>query len=256
MSVLTQNIINSHTALVFDVMNSVTQSCVTNNYNIAELKFTDIENSNIVVDYTLYQYSDVDINCIQSATGTTCASTAIDQAIAQSAESISKRFSLTETETTNITNLLISYTQDVTNALLNECYANSYNQSTVSFEDVSGSEVILNLDWTQSSKSALACSQEAVLNTTSYTQLRQTVDQYASSQVSGIIGPSVFLFIIIVAALAVLIFYGGKIFKAILIALAIIAGGFLIYILVAFFVGWFPFNNKEENPEELPSQSY
>jgi len=120
---LSENVINSHINSVFDVLNSSTQNCVTNVYQVNVNNYT-CNSCTINQSGSYSQLVEVSTECYSTADNSICVSNAVTQTASQNAEAISKRFGLSDASTSNLTNMLVNFSTQATNIILQQCVIN------------------------------------------------------------------------------------------------------------------------------------
>jgi hypothetical protein len=239
--------------LVFDVLNETTQDCINSVYQINEVKIIG-NTGNLDLTFNGEQFVDVNLTCYSDASNNSCVSNAVALAASQNAQALAGRFSWTDVQTKNIAELLVTFSNEISNISTQTCANNVYQKNGIEIEDNSGT-IKVTYNWSQSVFGDLYCTQQVINQSESYNQLKASLEQTAISESKGILGGLIFWIIIIIAIVAVLLFMkggkedkngkkkGGPV-KKVLVVTGILAIGLGIYFLLAWILAWWPFNTR------------
>jgi hypothetical protein len=203
---ITNNYAEASVKSLTSVIYNNSQNCLYSSDQRAELNIGKIINSNVLIESNTTQRSLADLGCIQTSSTSADVKQKVDQQAQQIANSVVDFFSVGASVANNTAKLYTDLANEVINNLEQTCVTKISQSNTIAIGEVIDSNVKIAMDWEQTAKALTDC----VSNNTSVTNIKneisQAIKQEATAKVLGLGSLMYGIIIIIVGAVALLVF--------------------------------------------------
>ena len=242
------NILDNTITQSINILNRSIQRCETPITQISGISITGCTNV-VIRGVDLEQNGQIKIECAQSTSSSSDIKPQIEINFRMAAEAINQALNLNISSTTaqNITNLMQQLSTEIINTYSSTCLGPVVQKQTIELEcasNLGGMITIEQVNFRQTASALTNCVQANNSVNTITTDIKNIIQQQARSVVEPIFTIGSLIIILIIVLLFVFIFLGASI-KSIIIFLVIAAVIIGIYLLIAWFLGWWPFLKKQ-----------
>lgn len=238
-----KNVAKDMTNVFVKVINTSNQTCQSHN---VQSNVIDIcgNSSGGNEDFTTNQSNSVQtsISCVQNNQFSTQLSTAISDATQQVTNATTHAFGFGSATSKNISDDIETLANIVKNQYFQSCVNlnSQFNGLKVCKNSPQGN-LIVNASQNNFETATINCIQQDSAVTGIQTQITNDLSQRATATVEGLLGPLVFIVILIIVIFGAIILGGAHVFSSpvFLIFLVVFIGAYLV---IAGVKGWFPFN--------------
>lgn len=239
-----KNIVDDATSIFTNVINNSVLDCTQVIEGNQVVTITAKNGSTVNYEGGPVQYIDFDGTCFQQASSNNNVSTQVTNEIQQIAESIIGSLGIGETKAKNTTDIVSDLGTSIINTYETECSSVLTGAQSVNIKATDGSTINAIINQEQVIDSLTQCISQDSAVTQSQTDLQNNIEQEATAKIEGLLGPLLFITLIIAIVVGFVIYAGfsGLMKPQTLLILALIIGVIVaIYIGVAIWQKWFPF---------------
>ncbi len=237
---------------------SSTQNCQNEIAEIQQINVNNNRNSNINIGNIEGKQSiSANTTCIQTNDVKQSVTTAVQQAAKQVSTAISGFLALSSSDASEVADLTQKVATTISDSFTQNCLTSLTENQTININDNSGSVITAgNVNFQQSIGDTVDCVSKTSAVQQASSQLKQKISQKATAITLGIMGPLLLIIIVIVIIILVVVIGGGLVegggksggsggseSKSVNV-IGIVISVLFVYLVVAFFLGWFPFKKK------------
>lgn len=227
-----------------NILNTTTQQCLSNSYQIENITFKGKGITNVYGNINQNEVYFLNMDCVADVVNSSAVTNQISQAAAQTAKSVAQNlsaFTIAEADATNIVNDYINVGVNVISQTYQGCIGTAYQSENIVFQGSGTVNIYGTINQTETANNTFNCVLNATNKANVVNNASQTIDQLASAIVQNS-----FALIALAVILIVVVFFlfDFGVAESLLNwkTLLVIGAFIIVFILLAYWLKIWPFH--------------